>query len=116
MEIGQQIKSTNEINQVARPLDLNILSTSLNIVDVRILKQFYYPEPTAFVFKYLYQRFKKYGWKEKMIRYRLRRLAKMGLVEIVPKTKPLCILPVNKHERQLKILIMALLGKYDLIK
>lgn len=114
MKNEQEIERTTEINQVARPLDLNILSTSLNIVDVRILKQFYYPEPTAFVFKYLSQRFKKYGWKEDMIRYRLRRLARLGLIIVVPRTNPLCIQPIKKHNRQIKLLIMAMLGKFDL--
>jgi len=114
METEQKIESTNEIRQVARRLDLNVLSTSLDIVDVRILKQFYYPEPTAFVFKYLCQRFKKYGWKEDMIRYRLRRLNRMGLIIIVPRTNPLCIQPIKEHNRQIKLLIMAMLGKFDL--
>jgi hypothetical protein len=114
MKVEQETKTRCEVKQIHKPLDLNTLSTSLSIVDVRILKQFYYPESTPYVFKYLYQKFLKYSWKEKMIRYRLKRLAKMGLIEIVPRTKPLCILPVRRYDNQLKLFVMAMLGKYDL--
>ena len=116
MEIEKQIGVSKEIKKKPKVLDLNDLSNSLNIVDVRILKQFYYPEPTPFVFKYLCQRFQKYCWKEDMIRYRLRRLAAKGLIEIVPRTNPLCILPVREYENQLKLFVMAMVGKFDLKK
>lgn len=116
MQIKKQTEINEEIRQKPHVLDLNDLSNSLNIADVRILKQFYFPEPTPFVFKYLYKRFRKYGWKEDMIRHRLRKLAKKGLIEIVPKTKPLCLLPVSKFENQLRVFIMAMLGKFDLKK
>jgi hypothetical protein len=114
MEIEQQIRSEYSITKKPIVLNLKTLSTSLNIVDVRILKQFYCPEPTPFVFKYLYQKFRKYGWKEHTIRNRLRRLAKMGLIKIVPRTNPLCILPMKEVEHQMKILVVAMLGKFDL--
>ena len=116
METEKQIETGKEDMHLQHSLDLSDLSSSLNIVDVRILMHFYYPEPTPYVFKYLHGKFLKYGWKEDMIRYRLRRLAKKGLIEIVPKTKPLCILPVRRHENQLKLLAMAMLGKFDLKK
>jgi hypothetical protein len=116
MEIEKQIEAEKEDMHVQQGLDLNDLSNSLNIVDVRILMHFYHPEPIPYVFKFLYNKFRKYGWKEDMIRYRLRRLANKGLIEIVPKTKPLCILPVHKHENQLRLLVMAMLGKFDLKK
>ena len=83
---------------------------------MRILKEFYYPEPTPYVFKYLYQKFIKYGWKEDRIRCRLQKLANMNLVEIVPKTKPLCMLPIKEYEKQLRLFAMAMLGKFDLKK
>ena len=111
-----KVKVVDEERQAPITLDLGTLSSSLDILDVRILKQFYHPEPTPFVFRFLYQRLKKYGWKEDRIRHRLRRLAKIGLIEIVPRTKPLCILPVRRHENQLRLFVMAMLGKFDLKK
>jgi len=111
----QNVKETKE-TQVPVKLDLKTLSTTLDIIDVRILKEFYYPEPTPFVFKYLYQKFIKYGWKEDRIRCRLQRLNNLHLIKIVPKTKPLCMLPVKQYEEQLKLFTMAMLGKFDLKK
>ena len=109
----QNVKKIEETQTLAK-LDLKALSTFLDIIDVRILKEFYYPEPTPFVFKYLYQRFVKYGWKEDRIRCRLQRLNGLNLIKIVPKTKPLCMLPVKQYEEQLKLFTMAMLGKFDL--
>jgi len=116
MEIKQELRNQENIEPAKLNLDLAELSSVLNIVDVRILKHFYCPEPTPYVFRYLYRKFIKYGWKEHMIRNRLRRLAKMGLLKIVPKTNPLCILPVKEYENHLKLLVMAMLGRFDLVK
>ena len=60
MESAQQNVTKNRAGNAPGRLDLKTLSTSLDIIDVRILKEFYYPEPTPFVFKYLYQKFIKY--------------------------------------------------------
>jgi uncharacterized protein (DUF488 family) len=109
----QNVSETRE-TQVPHKLDLKALSTTLDIIDVRILKEFYYLEPSPFVFKYLYQKFTKYGWKERTIRDRVHRLAKRGLIEIVPKTNPMCILPVKRIEASIRVLVMAMLGKFDL--
>jgi len=116
IELTQEAKINGKIELTPVNLDLNNLSKVLDIVDVRVLKQFYYPEPTPLVFKFLYQKFIKYRWKREMLRCRIQRLAKMGLIKIVPRTKPMCILPVKEHESQLKLLVMALLGMYDLKK
>jgi hypothetical protein len=116
MELIKEVDLVGNVEIAPVQLDLNSLSKTLDIVDVRILKQFYYPEPTPLVFKFLYQKFLKYRWKKEMLRCRVRRLAQMGLIIIVPKTKPMCILPVKEHESQLKLLTMAMLGMYDLKK
>lgn len=116
IELTQEAEIKKNIQLTPVNLDLNTLSKVLDIVDVRVLKQFYYPEPTPLVFKFLYQKFIKYRWKREMLRSRIQRLAKMGLIKIVPRTKPMCILPVKEHESQLKLLVMAMLGMYDLKK
>jgi len=116
MEIKQETEVREKIQAASVRLDLNNLSKTLDIVDVRILKQFYYPESTPLVFKFLHLKFVKYGWKKEMLRVRLRRLAKMGLIEIVPRTKPLCLLPIKGYEDRLKMLVIGMLGLYDLRK
>lgn len=114
MEVETQSINQKGTDYVLAKLDLKTLSTTLDIIDVRILKEFYYLGPSPFVFKYLYQKFLKYGWKERTIRDRVHRLAKRGLIEIVPKTNPMCILPVKGIEASIRVLVMAMLGKFDL--
>jgi len=116
MEIKQQAEVRENFQPASVRLDLNNLNKTFSGYCRCEDSQIYYPEPTPLVFKFLHLKFVKYGWKKEMLRVRLRRLAKMGLIKIVPRTKPLCLLPIKGYEDRLKMLVMGMLGLYDLRK
>ncbi len=86
----------------------------LDIYDAKILRLFYYPKPTAFIFNNLVKLLKNSDMSKTSIWRKINKLNKFGLIIKYENSKPLCLASNHKIINNTLNLVKLLCGKFGL--
>jgi len=100
-------------NQV-KEIDWEKLCNEIDFVSTKLLELFYSPTPAAYTLQEITKYMKKIQAKSSTVRNRVFEFDRMGLLKILPNTRPLCIHSVACHESNVKKLILIAYARFGI--
>ena len=90
------------------------LCAELDFLSLKILEMFYCPASTAYTLQEIIKQLKRLQARPSTIRNRIYEFDKLGLVRIMPNTRPLCVHSLPMHESNVKKMVLLTYARFGI--
>ena len=92
-------------NKVLRQESWANLHAQIDLLDAKILEKLYIPDTEPQLLCILFKRLRAFNYSKETIRNRVYKLRDVGLVQVLDKTNPLVIWPIEDLKRNVKTML-----------
>lgn len=90
------------------------LHTQIDLLDVKILEKLYIPDTEPQLLCVIFKRLRRLNYSKETIRRRIYYLRDMGLIEVIDKTRPLVLWPIEDIKANVKTMITLFYARLGL--